>query len=179
MSKKILKYIEQLPIICFAAGYFGWGIFGATVGIIGATVITFFASWAIERKPRMRHLVLLVIVVLFGGSTLVFQDPLFIKVKATFIYALFAVALFISAARGGNMIRKTLEEAIPNPNFPWAAFAFRAGILCLVLSLANEIVWRSQPESFWVIWKIASPFVIGALFFIFHFRWLMPPTDKT
>jgi len=72
----------------------------------------------------------LVIILVFGGATLVFQNPTFIKWKPTALYWLFGGVLLLSALLfRRNLIRRMLEAQVklPDPvwtrlNFAWAAF---------------------------------------------------------
>ena len=79
------------------------GIFVATAVFMVAIVAALAVSYALTRRLPMMAMVSAVIVVVFGGATLFFQNETFIKLKPTIIYLLFAGTLF-----GGLIFRKPL-----------------------------------------------------------------------
>src|SRR5438046_6563522 len=66
------------------------GIFVATAVFMVAIVAALAVSYAMTRHLPIMPLVTAVIVLVFGGLTLILQDEQFIKVKPTIIYVLFA-----------------------------------------------------------------------------------------
>jgi intracellular septation protein len=84
------------------------GIFVATAVFMVAIVVALLVSYGLTRRLPMMALVSAVVVVVFGGATLVFQNETFIKVKPTIIYLLFTTVLL-----GGLIFRKPLLAATP------------------------------------------------------------------
>ena len=97
----------------------------------------------------------LVIVTVFGGATLLFQNPTFIKWKPTVLYWFFAGALIFSAVvLKKNLIRKMLEAQmkLPEPiwgtlNLVWAGFFGLMGVL-------NLFIAYNFSEDTWVNFKL-------------------------
>src|SRR6188474_1541611 len=79
------------------------GIFVATAVFMVAIVAALVISYALTRRLPTMAVVSAVIVVVFGGATLIFQNDTFIKLKPTIIYLLFAGVLF-----GGMILKKPL-----------------------------------------------------------------------
>src|SRR6185369_17777543 len=69
------------------------GIFVATAVFMVAILVSLAVSYALTRHLPVMAMVTAVIVVLFGGLTLVLHDDTFIKMKPTIIYLLFAGVL--------------------------------------------------------------------------------------
>ena len=65
----------------------------ATVVAIVATMLQILIVWLKHRKVERMLWVSLVIIVVFGGATLFFHNPTFIKWKPTALYWLFSSAL--------------------------------------------------------------------------------------
>jgi intracellular septation protein len=112
----------------------------------------------------MMPLVTAVIVVLFGGATLFFQDETFIKLKPTIIYGLFAAVL-----TGGFIFRKPLLAMVFDSMFNltdegWRKLTLRWILFFVFLAVLNEIVWRTQTTDFWVSFKL---FAVVPLTFVF------------
>jgi len=117
--------------------------------ILLATVVVILATIAQIIWVRVRHgkvdkmlWVSLVLVVVFGGMTLAFQNEAFIKWKPTILYWVFAASMAFSAVvLKKNAIRAMLGEqlTLPEPvwarvNLSWIAFFVVMGVLNLVIA---------------------------------------------
>ena len=140
------------------------GIFVATAVFMVAIVVALLVSYGLTRRLPVMALVSAVIVVVFGGATLVFQNETFIKLKPTIIYLLFAGTLF-----GGLIFRKPLLAMVFDQVFHltdegWRKLTVRWALFFLVLAVLNELVWRTQSTDTWVTFKV---FGVMPLTFIF------------
>jgi intracellular septation protein len=140
------------------------GIFVATAVFMVAILVALGVSYALTRRLPMMALVTAVVVVIFGGLTLVLQDELFIKLKPTIIYLLFAGTLL-----GGILFRKPLLAMVFDQMFNltqegWRKLTIRWALFFLVLAVLNEIVWRTQSTDTWVTFKV---FGVMPLTFVF------------
>lgn len=151
-----MKFLFDLfPIILFFVAYKFAGIFAATAVAIAATVGQIGWVWFRHRKVDTMLWVSLAIVTVFGGATLFFQNPTFIKWKPTVLYWFFAGALIFSAvALKKNLIRKMLEAQmkLPEPiwgtlNLVWAGFFGLMGVL-------NLFIAYNFSEDTWVNFKL-------------------------
>jgi len=114
----------------------------ATVVVIAATVAQIVWVWFRHGKVDKMLWVSLVLVVVFGGMTLVFQDESFIKWKPTILYWVFAGSMAFGAiVLKKNAIKAMLGEQMTLPekiwtkvNFSWVAFFTFMGILNLVIA---------------------------------------------
>src|ERR1044071_1911760 len=102
------------------------GIFVATAVFMVAIVVALLVSYILTRRLPMMALVSAVVVVVFGGATLVFQNETFIKLKPTIIYLLFTTVLL-----GGLIFRKQLLAAVFDQVFHLTAEGWRSSPLCL------------------------------------------------
>jgi intracellular septation protein len=140
------------------------GIFVATAVFMVAILIALVVSYALTRRLPMMALVTAVVVIIFGGLTLMLQDELFIKLKPTIIYLLFAGTLF-----GGMLFRKPLLALVFDQMFHlteegWRKLTIRWALFFLALAVLNEIVWRTQSTDTWVTFKV---FGVMPLTFVF------------
>ncbi len=146
------------------------GIFAATAVFMIAVLVALAVSYLLIRRWPVMAIVSAVIVVVFGGLTLVLKDETFIKLKPTAIYLLFAGTLF-----GGLLLRKPLLEIVFDQMFDlteegWRKLTVRWASFFLALAVLNEIVWRTQSTDFWVNFK-----VFGVIPLTFGFAMLQMP----
>jgi len=143
------------------------GIFVATAVFMVAILISLAVSYALTRHLPVMALVTAVIVVVFGGLTLLLHDDTFIKMKPTIVYLLFAGVLI-----GGLVFDKPLLAIVFDAVFDltgegWRKLTLRWAIFFLALAALNEIVWRTQTTDFWVSFKafgvLPLTFVFAAL----------------
>ena len=155
------------PLILFFAANARFGIYAATAAFMVAIVVALGVSYALTRHLPVMPLVTAVIVLVFGGLTLVLHDELFIKVKPTIIYVLFGSVLL-----GGLAFRKPLLGMVFDSVFNlteegWRKLTVRWALFFFVLAVLNEIVWRTQTTDFWVSFKLFGvvplTFLFGAL----------------
>jgi intracellular septation protein len=140
------------------------GIFVATAVFMVAIVAALLISYVLTRRLPMMAVASAIIVVVFGGATLIFQNETFIKLKPTIIYLLFAGTLF-----GGLIFRKPLLAMVFDQMFHltdegWRKLTIRWALFFLGLAVLNEIVWRTQTTDTWVTFKV---FGVMPLTFVF------------
>lgn len=140
------------------------GIFVATAVFMVAILVALAVSYALTRRLPAMAIVSAVVVVVFGGATLFFQNETFIKLKPTIIYLLFGGTLF-----GGLIFRKPLLAMVFDQMFHlteegWRKLTIRWALFFLALAVLNEIVWRTQSTDTWVTFKV---FGVMPLTFIF------------
>src|SRR6202166_4076135 len=100
-----LKLVLDLgPLLVFFVANSRFGIFAATGAFMAAIVIALAISYALTRHLPIMPLVTAIVVLVFGGLTLVLHDELFIKVKPTIIYVLFGGALLGGLAFGKSLL---------------------------------------------------------------------------
>lgn len=146
--------LEMGPLVLFFIAYSRFGIFAGTAVLMAATLTALAITWSMTRHLPVMPLVTAVMVLVFGGLTLVLHDATFVKMKATIVYLLFAAALF-----GGLLFNKALLSVVFDTMMKlteegWRRLTLRWGFFFLAMAAVNEIVWRTQSEDFWVKFKV-------------------------
>jgi intracellular septation protein len=140
------------------------GIFSATAVFMIAIVATTIVSYALTRHLPVMPVVTLVVVLIFGGLTLYFQNESFIKLKPTIIYVLFGGTLLIGQMLGKNFLSIVFDAMFHLTPEGWRKLTLRWAVFFLALAVLNEIVWRTQTTDTWVSFKV---FVVTGLTFVF------------
>ncbi|WP_341644745.1 septation protein A [Thauera sp. SDU_THAU2] len=164
----------------FAAQWLGDGIDVAQAPILIATAVAIVATfaqiaivWGKHRKVDTMLWVSLAIIVVFGGATLFFHNPTFIKWKPTALYWLFGAVLIGSATLfKRNLIRKMLEAQIQLPDEVWTRLNLAWAGFFVGMGLLNLYVAYSFSEEAWVNFKLFGgmglmlAFVLGQGFYL-------------
>ena len=129
------------------------GIFAATAVFMVAVLIALAVSYALTRHLPVMALVTAVIVLVFGGLTLVLHDELFIKLKPTIIYLLFGGVLIGGLAFGKPLLGMVFDQMFHLTDEGWRKLTIRWALFFLALAALNEIVWRTQSTDVWVSFK--------------------------
>ena len=163
-----LKLVLDLgPLLVFFAANSRFGIFAATGAFMAAIVIALAVSYALTRHLPMMPLVTAIVVVVFGGLTLVLHDELFIKVKPTIIYVLFGGVLLGGLAFGKSLLGIVFDSVFHLTQEGWRKLTLRWALFFFALAVLNEIVCRTQTTDVWVSFKVFGvvplTFLFGAL----------------
>jgi intracellular septation protein len=164
----ILKLVLDIgPLILFFAANARFGIFAATAGFMVAVLIALAVSYALTRHIEVMPIVTAIIVLIFGGLTLVLHDELFIKLKPTIIYLLFGGTLLGGLALGKPLLGMVFDQMFHLTDEGWRKLTWRWALFFFALAVLNEIVWRTQTTDFWVSFKLFGvvplTFLFGAL----------------
>jgi intracellular septation protein len=136
----------------------------ATWVLVGASAVALLVGWIVERRLAPLPLYSGLMALVFGGLTLYFHDPKFVKMKMTFVDASLAVAMFAGLFMGKNPLKALMGEALVLPNQAWKTLTFRYGLFFAGCAITNEIVWRTlthlySPEisdARWGYWRLIA-----------------------
>jgi intracellular septation protein len=163
-----LKLVLDIgPLVLFFAANAKLGIYAATGAFMVAVLIALAVAYVLTRRIEVMPLVTAIIVLIFGGLTLVLHDDLFIKLKPTIIYVLFGGTLLGGLAFGKPLLGMVFDSVFDLTEGGWRKLTWRWAIFFFVLAILNEIVWRNFSTDFWVSFKLFGvvplTFIFGAL----------------
>jgi intracellular septation protein len=171
-AKKQLNPILKLtldigPLVLFFAANAKFGIFAATGVFMAAVLIALAVSYALTRHLAIMPLVTAIIVLIFGGLTLVLHNDAFIKLKPTIIYVLFGATLIGGLAFGKSFLGILFDQMFDLTEEGWRKLTWRWALFFFALAVVNEIVWRNFSTDVWVSFKLFGvvplTFLFGAL----------------
>jgi intracellular septation protein len=170
LSQRLRQWIrfsvDYAALVVFAAVYFlgGRDFMKATGAIVVASVLALMVGWLVERRLAWLPLFVGGMAALFGGLTLLFHDPRILKIKPTVINLVLATILFGGLALRRNPLKLLLGEALALPDDVWRKLTIRFGCLYVVLAVANLVIWRTQSEATWVLFRSFGLEVVTVLF---------------
>ena len=135
----------------FGASYQGFIL--ATAAFVPILILSTGLLWWLTGVLSKMQIVTLVLVILFGGLSVWFNDPRFFKTKPTLIYLLFGGVLRFGLLRGRSYLAYVMHEAIPLASEGWMILTRRVTAFFFGLALTNEVIWRSFSTDVWVNFK--------------------------
>jgi len=169
--------LEYGPILAFFVAYL-WlkddvfeiggrdydGFIVVTAGFIPVFLLSMAALWRLTGHLSRMQAVTAVLIVVFGGLSVWFNDPRFFKMKPTMIYLLFGGVLGLGLMRGQSWLQVVMEGMMPLSHEGWMILTRRLMLFFFGLAVLNEAVWRTQSEEIWVYFKT---FGLTAAIFVF------------
>tara|TARA_B110000438_G_C15676358_1_gene590374 strand:+ start:65 stop:610 length:546 start_codon:yes stop_codon:yes gene_type:complete len=168
MGKPLIKFLTDLgPIFIFFIIYLknDHNLKLAIPPFIVATVIALLVIYFLEKKISMVPLLSGILIGLFGGLTLYFDNKIFFYMKPTIINILFALVLL-----GGqyvtkkNLLKVFFQNKLELKNEGWKKLNYYWICFFIFVAILNEIVWRTQTELFWVNFKVWGLIPLSILF---------------
>ena len=177
----MLALLEILPVVIFGVVYFlngktidaagihyqFNGIYSATAALMLSTALVFLCIWLWKRKLSNGQIAMLAMVLLLGGATPFWHNPLFLKWKPTVLS--WALALAFAGTQlfsKQGLVERALGEQMVLPANIYARLSFLWAGYFLLLGTLNLFVAFQFPEEFWVkykLWSMASSPVLAII----------------
>jgi intracellular septation protein len=171
-------FFEYAPWIVFGLVYkFAGGLYPATAALmICMALMLAYDRFATKTIPQL-HLVLAILVWVFGAATLILHDVRFLQWKASVFYWIAGLIFGGSVWIGPKtLLERLMSKAVPEgakvPAQRWRACSLVTGVFFLALGTANIWIALHRSESDWVTFKV---WIAGPLVFVFTiviFVWL-------
>lgn len=143
------------------------GFIVAAAAFVPILLISIAILWKLTGKISRMQVFTAVLVVIFGGLTVWFNDERFFKMKTTIVYGIFAVILGIGLLQGRSYMAWVMSEFLPMREEGWMILTRRLTAMFAALAIRNEIVWRTMSTDAWV--KIET---FGFPLALFVFLWV-------
>ncbi len=163
MNKPIIKFATDFgPLLIFFIIYFnGENDLKVAIPPFIALAVVYF----LEKRIPMVPLLSGVLITLFGGLTIYFDNKIFFYMKPTIINLLFAAVLFFGKYFTQKPLLKIFfQNAFNLKDEGWKKLNYRWIGFFIFVAILNEIVWRTQSEAFWVNFKVWGLLPISFLF---------------
>ena len=167
------QLLDIWPILLFFIVYQVQDIYAATAAIVVAVVVQSGFFWWRNRRLSSVQTLTLVLVVLFGGATLLLRDPLFIQWKPTILQWIFAIAFVASHFVGDKLlIRRLLGGQIKLPDNIWKRLSLLWVAFFVLSGAVNLYVAYTFDEAIWVRFKLFGMLGMTFCFILAQGVWL-------
>lgn len=169
---------EIIPVFLFFIVFKFYDIYAATVVGIVATCIQVFLTRIFKGQWDRKELVVFLTFVIFGGMTLYFHDPIFVKWKPTIVFWVFALIIvgtqFFTAK---PMMQRLMENMVEHnhliPRRSWLLVNISWCLFFIVMGAINLFVAYSFSNNAWVNFKFYGITSALVLFSILQALYLM------
>lgn len=149
---------EILPILLFFLAFKYYGMYAATVVGIVATFAQTILIRVFSGKWDRMQLITLAVFLVFGGMTLYFHDPIFVKWKPTIIYWIFALVIlgsqyFTQKPVIQRLMEKALQDKTAIPAHVFRQLNLVWGLFFMALGGVNIYVAYQFSSNAWVNFK--------------------------
>ena len=171
--KWVRGVVDYGGLVAFLIGFFlnrGGGMTSqealvqATWWLVGGSLLGLVVGFVFEKRIAPFPLIAGGAALVFGGLTLFFHDVRFVKLKPTVMNSLFGVALLGGLILRKNPLKLLLGDAVKMPDEGWRKLTLNYGLFFLALAGLNEIVWRTQPDDIWVVFRFPGLLILTVLF---------------
>lgn len=162
----MFKFLTEFgPLITFFIGYKIGGILEATLYMVIASIVAIVITYIYERRINKINLMSTGLLLISASLTLFSGNSMFIKMKPTVLYCLFAGIFFITNYKWNPAIKYVLGHSIKlKDSQSWYILNLRFMWFFLIMAVVNELVWRNFDESIWVSFKVFGSLPITLIF---------------
>ena len=168
MHRPIIKLLADFgPLLILFVIYFNNdnNLKIAIPPFIIATLIALAVVYFLEKRIPMVPLTGGILITLFGGLTIYFDNKVFFYMKPTIINLLFAGVLFFGKFFTKKpLLKMFFQSAFDLEDEGWRKLNYRWIGFFIYVAILNEIVWRTQSEAFWVNFKVWGLLPISFVF---------------
>jgi intracellular septation protein len=161
----IRSVVDYVGPVAFLIGYLVTrNMIMATWALVAGSAVGLLVGFVTEKRVAPMPLLAGGAALFFGVLTLVFKDPRFIKIKPTAINLLLSAVLLGGLALKKDPLKLLMGDAIHLTAAGWRTLTVRYGIFFACVAALNEVVWRTQPDGVWVVFRMPGLPLLAVLF---------------
>ncbi len=166
-AHKMVRFVVDYGgLLAFLAGFFltGRDLIAATWWLVAGSALSLIIGLVFERRIAPIPAISGGAALFFGGLTLISQDEMFVKIKPTIMNLIFGAGLLGGLALGKNPLKMMLGTALQLPDAAWRKLTFNYGLYFIAIAVLNEVVWRTQSNEVWVLFRMPGLMILGLVF---------------
>lgn len=159
-----MKFLYDLfPVVLFFIFYKIYDIYIATAILMVSTYIQIILLYIFKKKIEKILIFTAIILTIFGGMSLFFQNPVFIMWKPSIIYWAFGLIILIANKfYNKNLIEMSLGSQVKLKNEYWKNLSYSTALFFIFLGFLNIYIAQNYTEDTWVNFKLFG--MTGLLF---------------
>lgn len=158
-------FFDFFPVLLFFISFKLYGIYVATGIAIVASFLQVALFWLIHRRFDKMHVITLLLILVLGGATLIFRNPVFIKWKPTGIYWVTAIVFLVSRyASQKPLIERMMESNIQLKKLIWQRLNMAWVVFFLMMGCFNIYIAYNYDTNTWVNFKFFGGLGLTILF---------------
>ena len=170
-------FYEIFPVFLFFIAFKLYGIYVATVVGIVTTFLQVITTRIVSKKWDKKQFITLGVFLVFGGMTLYFHNPIFVKWKPTIIFWVFAIVILITQIFTKKPLMQRLMENVLQdkgqiPKQIWKRVNLLWGCFFALLGSVNLFIAYSYSDETWVNFKFYGVTIALLAFSIFQALYL-------
>ena len=166
--------VDYAPLIAFFAAYKVYGVIVGTAVFMVAILLAVVVSKVAFKKVSPMLWLSAILILGFGALTIWFNDPKFIQLKPTIIYAGLGTLLLGGALAGRPLLRYVLEAGFEGLSaHGWLVLSRNWGLFFLGMAVLNEVLVRSVSFDAWLSIKVWALIPLSLIFGVAHLPFLM------
>lgn len=138
-----------------------------------ASVVALVVGLVAEKRVAWVPLITAILGIPFAVLTVVFKNPVFIKIKMTLIDTAIGGVLLGGLALKKQPLKALLADTLKLKDEAWPRLTLYYALFYLAMAAGNEIVWRTQTDGVWVTWKMVSMIGGPVLFSVLMLPFMM------
>lgn len=164
----MLKFLAEFgPVLAFFIGYSNNGVLTATLYMLIASVIGVIIIYVMEKKINMVNIISSGLLLISSSLTLFSGNSVFIKMKPTVLYIVFALIFLITNFKWQPATKIVFGKSISfKEEAKWRQLNIRFMFFFIIMAMTNEVIWRNFTEETWVNFKVFGALPITLLFMI-------------
>lgn len=157
---------DFIPVLLFFIAFKLYGIYVATVVGIVVTAFQVIVTGIVKRRIDKQQFITLIVFSVFGGMTLYFHNPIFVKWKPSIVFWIFGLVILASQFIGKKpliqrMLEAVLEEKGIIPPYIWKRLNCAWAIFFMLLGTLNIYIAYTYDTDTWVNFKFYG--ILGSL----------------
>lgn len=159
---------DFIPVLLFFAAFKIYGIYTATIVGIVVTALQVLITLIIKRRVDKQQLITLIVFSVFGGMTLYFHNPIFVKWKPSVVFWIFGTVFLLTQFIGQKpLIQRMLDAVIEGktksniPRQVWVRLNTAWSLFFITLGSINIYIAYHFSTDAWVNFKFYG--IMGAL----------------
>ncbi|HSW68576.1 MAG TPA: septation protein A [Gammaproteobacteria bacterium] len=158
-------FYDFIPVLLFFIAFKLYGIYVATVVGIVTTALQVIITTIWKRKLNRQQFFTLIVFIVFGGMTLYFHNPIFVKWKPSIIFWIFGMIFLLSHFVGKKVVlQRLMENMLEGKQLPasvWKRMNLSWAFFFLLLGTINIWIAYYFSTDTWVNFKFYG--ILGLL----------------